>query len=45
MRQTMHVSMMTKEGSTEIVTLTPGAAVLLLGCAHISHCSETALYL
>ena len=29
---------MTKEGSTKIVNfITPGAAVLLLGCDHISH--------
>ena len=30
--------MMTKEGSTKIVTfMTPGAGVLMLGCDHISH--------
>ena len=30
--------MMTKEGSTKIVTfMTPGAGVLVLGCGHISH--------
>ena len=30
--------MMTKEGSTAIVTfMTPGAGVLVLGCGHISH--------
>ena len=30
--------MMTKEGSTKIVTfMTPGSEVLVLGCSHISH--------
>ena len=30
--------MMTKEGSTKIVTfMTPIAGVLVLGCGHISH--------
>ena len=30
--------MMTKEGSTKIVTfMTPGAGVLVLGCGHIIH--------
>ena len=33
--------MMTKEGSTKIVTfMTPGAGVLMFGCGHISHFSE-----
>ena len=35
-RQTKYIVMMTKEGSTEIVNfMTPGAAVLVLGCGHI----------
>ena len=30
--------MMTKEGSTKIVNfMTPGAELLVLGCAHLSH--------
>ena len=34
----MYKVMMTKEGSTKIVTfMTPGAGVLVLGCGHISH--------
>ena len=33
--------MMTKEGSTKIVTfMTPGAGVLMFGHGHISHFSE-----
>ena len=36
--QTQYIVMMTKEGSTKIANLkTPGAAVLVLGCGHISH--------
>ena len=36
--------MMTKEGSTKIADfMTPGAGVLVLGHAHISHYSEYAL--
>ena len=38
MKQTKYIAMMTKEGSTKIVTfITPGAGVLVLGCEHISH--------
>ena len=37
-RQTMYIVMMTKEGSTKILTfITPGAGVLALGCGRISH--------
>ena len=37
--------MMTKEGSTKIVTvMTPGAGVLMLGCDLISHYSSDVLY-
>ena len=37
-RQTKYIVMMTKEGSTKIVTfMTPGAGVLVLGHGHISH--------
>ena len=37
-RQTKCIVMMTKEGSTKIVTfMTPGAGVLVLRCGHISH--------
>ena len=36
--------MMTKEGSTEIMTfLTPGAGVLMLEYGHISHNSENSI--
>ena len=36
--------MMTKEGSTKIVSfISPGAFVLMLGHVHISHCSEYVL--
>ena len=38
------VVMMTKEGSTKIISfITPGAGVLVLGRGHISHYSEYAL--
>ena len=44
-RQTMYIVMMTKEGFTKIITfMTPGVAVLLLGCGHMSY-SENALFL
>ena len=37
-RQTKYIIMMTKEGSTKIVTfMTPEAGVLVLGRGHISH--------
>ena len=37
-RQTKYIVIMTKKGSTKIVTLmTPGAGVLVLGRGHISH--------
>ena len=37
----MYIVMMTKEGSTKIITfLTPGAGVFVQGCGHISHYSE-----
>ena len=37
-RQTKYIVMMTKDGSTKIVTyMTPGAGVLVLGFGHISH--------
>ena len=37
--------LMTKEGSTKMVTfMTPRAWVLVLGCGHISHYSENALF-
>ena len=40
-RQTKYIVLLTKKGLTEIVTfMTPGAGVLMLGCGHISHCSE-----
>ena len=36
--------MMTKEGSTKILTfMTPRAGVLMFGCDHISHYSEYVL--
>ena len=38
MKQTKHVVMMNKKGSTKIVNfMTPMAGVLVLGCGHISH--------
>ena len=37
-KQTKHIVMMTKEGSTKIVNfMTPGSGVLVLGRGHISH--------
>ena len=34
----MYVVMMTKEGSSKIITImAPGAAVLVLGCGHMSY--------
>ena len=37
-RQTKYIVVMTKEGSTKIVTfMTRGAGVFVLGCGHISH--------
>ena len=37
-RQTKHIEMITKEGSTKIVNfMTPGAGVLVLGHGHISN--------
>ena len=37
-RQTNHIVMMTKKGSTKIVTfMIPGSGVLVLGRGHISH--------
>ena len=44
-RQTMYIVMMTKEGSTKIVTfMTPGAGVLVLGHGHISHIMKMYMY-
>ena len=41
----MYIVMMTKEGSTKILTfMTPKVVVLLLGCGHISY-SENTLFL
>ena len=41
MRQTKYIVMMTKEGSTKILTfMTPLAGVLGLGGGHISHIVE-----
>ena len=41
MRQTKYIVMMTKEGSTKIVTImTPRAGFLMLGLGHISHYSD-----
>ena len=37
-RQTKYIVMMTKGGSTKIITfMTPRAEVLVIGCGHISH--------
>ena len=36
----MYIVLMTKEESTKIVNMTPGAGVLMLGRGHISHYIE-----
>ena len=43
MRLTKYIVMVSKEGSTKIVNMTPGTGVLVLGCGHICHYSEDVL--
>ena len=42
----MYIVMMTKKGSTKIVTfMIPGAGVLVLGCGHVSHIPVVKMHL